>query len=159
MDKYVAAEKAKEIVSKRLASMPDFADLAAFHLMVYTSKELTEMGEDPEAWVGQYMAGSALSGQGATVALQISLHSGIADMSDTIAHELGHGLHSLLTEEDRQAWADRYSGFRLGPEEFFADQLMYVVRGETDLVSKLFWKITKPAENTLDVDCQEGQQA
>lgn len=134
MATYDDFEAALELVKHRLSKLSHFNDLTEFETITYTKEELAECGDERD-WVGQYSKGSVDSESGILVLIAIDKHEGIADLADTITHELGHALWELLDEEGQQQWLKVAESAVYGPEEAFADELMYLARGDDSLMT------------------------
>lgn len=167
-DKWTASDQAWKAASNliRSAANGTFADLADFHLMVYTDDELRELGHEPGQWVGQYSKGSIDSGRGATVLLNIDRHedgvgSLVRGMTDTILHEMGHALWELLDNKSKRIWNQNQRSHKWGPEEAFADDFMYLCTGETYQMNneELFMQLTVSGDAQQQTNQSNQHQA
>jgi hypothetical protein len=139
-DAEAAARKARAQIKKSKG----FNDLLGFQVITYTASELREMGFEDVKWVGQYQAGSVDSEEGLTVLLNLSAHADRDQLSDTIRHEVGHGLFELLDEKDQKAWLDEVI-YEFGPEEAFADDFMLLTGGQSNRMTdrRLFLELVR----------------
>ena len=101
--------------------------------------------EGSRDWVGMYRAGSVESETGLKVYLAVDAHADVRDMADTIAHEVGHALWELLAPESQEQWCGFTFDGKYKPEEYFADNFMYLLRGDAQLMrhSEFWAEITK----------------
>lgn len=129
-DLYRDADTAAEHVADRLRAL-NLGDIAEFTLSTYSKAEIREYCPKPKDrnWVGQYVPGSVDSSEGARVLLAVEAHEGVHDMTDTIAHEMGHALWELVDAADQAKWLELAKDERWGALESFADHLMHLVNG------------------------------
>lgn len=137
--------KAIRDAKKKIRGTRGFADLSKFEVIEYTAEELRDLGEESVTWVGQYAHGSVDSDRGLTLMLNVDAHATEEELSDTIRHEVGHGLWELLEEEGRRRWLEEAFG-AYGPEEEFADHFMFLTGGRAMEMAfrELFMELTKP---------------
>ena len=136
-----AAKKAKAQIKKT----GGFDDLLSFTVEAYTSKELRAMGIPDPKWLGKYQSQSINDPEeGLTLYINLDLHTTIEDLTDTVRHEIGHGLWDLIDTKDRVRWLEEVS-YDEGPLEAFADEFMWLTAGRPDrmLHRKLFMDLVR----------------
>lgn len=139
-------EEAVKVARGLIKKSRQYADLASFTANVHTSKELRGIGVEGKLdWIGRYIRGSVDKPWGLTLYLNVSHTPSVMDMASTILHEVGHGLWELLPEEARRLWKKEVTPGKWGVEEKFADDFMYLVRGDSFLMynEQLFRLITR----------------